>query len=252
MIYKYVSVNEIIEGVYRDSGIKEELDIWDIIEWAGEALEFIGAGMTYVDLVGELCVQDHKVKLPANFHSLEQISYKGIPLPLCSGTFGAISTEPNNASKQNYIDGKLIDSDNFPMTDVTSGSRGECYYINDNFIITSFSKGCILISCKGIKVDKDGFPMIPDHVSYKKAIKSYIQTMVDRIWWRKGSLPEAVYRDSQRDWEWYVKQARGAANMPNIDAMENIKNQWVKLKPNMNTHQTFFTDLASPEKRKRH
>jgi hypothetical protein len=249
MIYKYVSVYEIIEGVYRDSGVREELDIWDIIEWAGEALELIGAGISYVDLVGEICVKDHKVKLPCNFHSLEQISYKGFPLRLCSGSFGAISTTPNNASTTNYIDGEKVDVDNFPLIN-KEGEKGECYYINDNFIVTSFDKGCLLISFKGIKVDKEGYPMVPDEISYKKAIKAYIQTMLDRIMFRKGQMPEAVYRDSQRDWEWYVTQARGKANMPNIDMAENIKNQWVKLKPNMNSYGSFFTDLANPEQRK--
>jgi hypothetical protein len=248
MIYKYVSVYEIIEGVYRDSGIQEELDIWDVIEWAGEALELIGAGVSYVELIGELCVSGHKVKLPCNFHSLEQISYNGIPLPLCSGTFGAISTNSGNATK-NVIDGKEVDATNFPLTD-SENKNGNCYYINDNFIVTSFDKGCLLVSFRGINVDKEGFPMIPDNVSYKKAVKAYIQTMVDRIWWRRGSLQEAVFRDSQRDWEWYVKQARGSASMPNLDQMENIKNQWVKLKPNMNSSRTFFTDLASPGRRK--
>ena len=249
MIYKYVSVYEIIEGVYRDSGIQEELDVWDVIEWAGEALELIGAGVSYVELIGELCVQDHKVKLPCNFHSLEQISYNGIPLSQCSGTFGAISTTSGNATK-NVIDGKEVDATNFPLTN-SQNTSGNCYYINDNFIVTSFDKGCLLISFKGINVDKEGFPMIPDNVSYKKAVKAYIQTMVDRIWWRRGSLQEGVYRDSQRDWEWYVKQARGSASMPNLDQMENLKNQWVKLKPNMNSSRTFFTDLASPERTKR-
>ena len=109
MIYKYVSVNEIIEGVYRDSGIQEELDIWDVIEWAGEALELIGAGVSYVDLIGEVCVENHKVKLPCNFHSLEQISYKGNPLHLCSGSFGAISTT-SSGSTTNYIDGKKVET----------------------------------------------------------------------------------------------------------------------------------------------
>ena len=39
MIYKFISIKEIIEGVYRDTQIHEELDIWDVIEWGGEALE---------------------------------------------------------------------------------------------------------------------------------------------------------------------------------------------------------------------
>jgi hypothetical protein len=198
MIYKYVSVYEIIEGVYRDSGIREELDIWDVIEWAGEALELIGAGSSYVDLVGEICVKDHKVKLPCNFHSLEQISYKGFPLRLCSGSFGAISTTPNNASTTNYIDGEKVDVNNFPLTN-KEGEKGDCYYINDNFIVTSFDKGCLLISFKGIKVDKEGYPMIPDDDSYKKAIKAYIQTMLDRIMLEKRIRCQKLYTETVKE-----------------------------------------------------
>tara|TARA_R110002051_G_C8672625_1_gene490667 strand:+ start:31 stop:579 length:549 start_codon:yes stop_codon:yes gene_type:complete len=179
---------------------------------------------------------------------MDSISYKGNPLNLCSGTFGAISTSPTNTTT-NVIDGKQVDKDNFPMQGNSGGVGGDCYYINDNFVITSFASACLLMAFRGIKVDHDGYPMVPDHVSYKRAIKSYITMMLDRINWRKGTAPEAIYRDSQRDWEWYVKQARGTANMPNLNMMENIKTQWVKLKPNMTSANTFYTDLSSPEQR---
>lgn len=249
MIYKYVSVKEIIEGVYRDAAIHEELDIWDIIEWAGEALELVGAGTSYEELVGEVCVKEHRSQLPCNFHILESISYKGFPLPLCSGTFGALSTTSTTTST-NTVDGKEVDKDNFPLTGRNNYPPGECYYINDNFIVTSFASGCLVLAFKGIKVDLEGFPMIPDNISYKKAIKAYVLMMLDRINWRKGSSPEGVYRDSQRDWEWYVKQARGSANMPNLDQTENIKNLWLRLKPRTTSHSTFFTNLGNPETRR--
>ena len=248
MIYKYVSVKEIIEGVYRDTGTHEELDIWDVIEWAGEALELIGAGTSYEELVGEVCVSEHRAPLPCNFHILESISYNGFPLSLCSGTFSAISTTPTSTGT-NVIDGKEVDKDNFPLTGVTKEPSGDCYYINDDFIITSFASGCLLLAFKGIKVDEEGFPMIPDNVSYKKAIKAYITMMLDRLGWRKGTMQENAYRDSQRDWEWYVKQARGAANMPNLDMMDNIRLQWLKLKPSQTAHRTFYTDLGNSERR---
>ena len=121
--------------------------------------------------------------------------------------------------------------------------------MNDNFIITSFESGCILLAFRGIKVDHEGFPMVPDNISYKKAIKSYITMMIDRIAWRKGASPENLYRDSQRDWEWYVKQARGSANMPNLDMMDNIRLQWLKLRPSQTAHRTFYTDLGNAENR---
>ena len=248
MIYKFISINEIIEGVYRDTAIYEELDIWDVVEWGGEALELIGAGLQYEELIAEVCVKEHRAPLPCNLHLSDSVSYRGSPLHQCTGTFGAISTSPTSTNT-NVIDGKQVDKDNFPMQGNTISQGGDCYYMNDNFIITSFESGCLLLAFRGIKVDHEGFPMIPDNVSYKKAIKAYIIMMLDRINWRKGSAPEAHYRDSQRDWEWYVKQARGSANMPNLDMMENIKTQWVKLKPNMNSARTFYTDLGNSERR---
>jgi len=248
MIYKFVSVKEIIEGVYRDTAIFEELDIWDIIEWAGEALELIGAGLAYEELIAEICVKEHRAPLPCNLHISDSVSFRGHPLQQCTGTFGAISTTPTS-TETNTIDGKPVDKDNFPQQSNNSGPSGDCYYMNDNFIITSFESGCILLAFRGIKVDIDGYPMVPDNISYKKAIKSYITMMLVRINWRKGASPEAHYRDSQRDWEWYVKQARGSANMPNLDMMENVKTQWVKLKPNMTSARTFYTDLSNPERR---
>ena len=248
MIYKFTSIKEIIEGVYRDTSINEELDIWDVIEWGGEALELIGAGLAYEELVAEVCVKEHRAPLPCNLHILDSISLNGNPLKQCTGTFGAISSTPSSTG-QNTIDGKLVDQANFPMRGANATSVNDCYYTNDNFIVTSFEAACLLLAFRGIKVDDEGFPMIPDNISYKKAVKSYITMMLDRIEWRKGSRPENHYRDSQRDWEWYVKQARGSANMPNLDMMDNIRLQWVKLKPSQTAHGTFYTDLGNSERR---
>ena len=193
--------------------IHEELDIWDVIEWGGEALELIGAGLAYEELIAEVCVKEHRAALPCNLHILDSVSYNGNPLKQCTGTFGAISTTPS-VTGSNYIDGKLVDTDNFPMQGNNQNSGRDCYYVNDNFIITSFDKGCLLLAFRGIKIDDEGFPMIPDNVSYKKAIKSYISMMIDRIGWRTGAVAEAMYRDSQR------------------------------------AHGTFYTDLGNSERRR--
>ena len=57
MVSKYISVYNIVEKLYRDYEHQEELNIWDIIEWSAEALEFIGAGQQY-----EKCI---KLKIKA-------------------------------------------------------------------------------------------------------------------------------------------------------------------------------------------
>jgi hypothetical protein len=68
--------------------------------------------------------------------------------------------------------------------------------------------------------------------------------------WRRKRISREVYNESKRDWQWYCKQARGVANMPNLDYMEAMKNQWVKLRPEQNAHSSFYTSATMREMRK--
>ena len=247
MIYNYINIREVIEGLYRDYDHQEELDIWDLVEWCGEALDLIGAHQQYINIVEDWQVCDYRYPLPCNIISLQQISYKGLPLKYAASIFGPANREGSNT---NILNGENVEANNFPQAITDETVLDHRYYINDAFLVASFKEGCLTVSYTGTKVDEDGFPMIPDEVTYKKAIKSYCQMMLDRREWRRQRLSEAVYRDSQRDWEWYVRTARGKAQMPNIDKMESIKNQWVRLKPNQNSYNNFFSDLNTPEHKK--
>jgi hypothetical protein len=247
MIYNYTSVKEIVEGMYRDYASQEELDLWDIIEWCGEALDLIGAHQQYVTIVEDWNVCDYRFALPCNMNSINQVSYKGVPLKYAAGSFGPATKVDTTTA---VLDGEEVTADNFPRSGGDEIYMDHRYYLNDAYLIASFEEGCLTVSYTGTKLDEDGYPMIPDEVTYKKALRSYCQMMLDRREWRRQRLPEAVYRDSQRDWEWYVRSARGKAQMPNIDKMESIKNQWVRLKPNQNAHANFFSNLNSPERLK--
>jgi len=247
MVYKYISVKNVIESVYRDYDHSEELDIWDVVEWAGEALEFIGAGSQYIETLKDVCVSGHKACLPVDFHLLQQISYNGLPLTYASGTMEPATT---NTIEDNSIKGTEVDNDNFPLLqDQKNLHVGHSYYINDDYLVTSFESGCVTMAYKAIAIDKDGFPKIPDLIAYRKAVSTYIQCMLDNREWRKGRLPSSVYQESKREWNRLCGQARGQALMPNIDKMESIKNQWVKLRPNMSSHRRFFNDLNTPERK---
>ena len=242
MVDKFISVKNIVEGIYRDYEHSKELPIWDVIEWAAEALEFIGAGTQYLDMVKELCVEDHKVCLPTGYSHINQISYNGVPMAYASGTLQPNSYDDNST---NVVKGETVSNNNFPLNDTSTAIGIHTYYINDNYVITSFEEGCILLSYKGIAVDEEGFPKIPDKISYRKAIQIYVQMQMDRKDWRAGKLSQAAYIESKQDWQWYAGQARGAALMPSPDKMESIKNSWVRLKPRMNENRTFYQNMGN-------
>ena len=249
MVYKYVSVYNVVEKIYRDSGIQEELDIWDVVEWAAEALEFIGAGQQYERRVVELEIKNHLAKLPCNFHSNPIPSCEGSPMSLATGGFAPMSSD--TTSSTSTVNGKEVDKDGFPRSgDVNRNSGYQSYYIKDGVFVASIAEGTVVLEYRAIATDEEGFPKVPDLVSYRTAISKYVQMMLDIRAARKGILQKGWADKSEADWQWYCKQARGAANMPNLSYAESIKNMWVKLKPNQNAAASFHNTGTMREMRK--
>jgi hypothetical protein len=244
MIYKFKSIKSVVDGLYRDFDSPEDLDVWDILDWSVEALQLIGASTQLLDYWVEIAITNHVHKLPSNFETINQISYGGFPLLLTSGSMGINSTASSNEA---FLNTKEIDDTNFPNIKNQSSGQSESYYIKSGCIVTSFESGTIVLSYKGLQVDDEGFPMIPDNVYFDKALKAYSQMMMDRKEWRRGNLPQQVFVKSENDWYFYCKAAASAALMPNIDKVENFKNMWVRLKPSLNEHGTFSSGLNIQE-----
>jgi hypothetical protein len=274
MAQKYISVWEVIEKLYRDYDHQEELDHWDIIEWAAEALQYIGAGIQYNRYVAEIVVSNNISTLPCNYHDQPILSLNGHPMVYASGAFapmqlGTQTIEPssgttgssitNNDSPTNInqgntrIKGFEVNDDKYPRSgDVSLNTNRlrESFYIQDNVLVTSFTSGTVIMEYRGIPVDKEGYPKIPDNNSCKAAVSAYCQYMMDRRDWRRKRVTKDIFYESQREWEYKCAQARGSLNMPDINQMENFKNQWVKLKPNMNSANSFWNDLSIREMKK--
>lgn len=86
MIYKNTSVKTVIAKVFSDFDLQEgDHRINDMINWAGEALEKIGAFPSFINKVtGKdkepiTVVANFQAKLPTDFHNLIQIAYATSP-----------------------------------------------------------------------------------------------------------------------------------------------------------------------------
>jgi len=245
MVYQYVSINNIIESLYRDFGHQEELDILDVYEWAAEAMDLIGASPQYAQSMVDLQVTDHTVCLPCGFKALQQISYNGQPMVQAMGTMmpGWDSTDTTN-----YVKGVEVEEDNFPLsTTVMQFEQGHSFYIEDGKLKTSLECDCVTMAYLSIPLDDEGYPKVPDIPQYKRAVTEYCQMMMDRRAWRAQRIPEAVFRDTEQKWFSFMKQARVQAIMPDISKMEEIKNQWVRLKPRLNDFKNFFNTINMRE-----
>jgi hypothetical protein len=286
---KYISLNSIMEQVYADNGYQFELPWVDIMMWTEEALNLIGHPRQYIRKVTghkenpNLDIKNYRAQLPCDFHSLEQVAVNGMPAEYSGNTFhhlldgdccgiegfttlaahvqeqnwgelvkvtndnGTSSYEQRNDSLSNTESGimsfdmaGIIDSEFNPIT----------FDLNNNNITLSVKEGKVCMAYLAIPTDEEGLPLIPEDTSYQLAVKKYLTMKVDYIAWRRGTLPQAVFEHSQQEWAWYVGQAGNKAKMPNIDQLEAIKNQTMRLLPKVNAHETFFKSLGSPELRR--
>lgn len=107
MINNYVSVKQVIAKVFADSDINDNTNkVYDFIEWAGEAVEKIGAQPTLVTKVtgkGDeplIILNGYHAKLPNDLFRLNQILYgktqegPWIALHQSAGNFDVFGTNP--------------------------------------------------------------------------------------------------------------------------------------------------------------
>jgi len=230
MIVNFKSSKAIIAGLYRDLGNNTEINESDVIEWGAEALSMIGSYAQMKEVSAVITVANHTVSLPCDFVYPKDITYQGRPL--------SWSTK---SAANNY---QCEDCNTIPTccTDYN-------FYISDGCLHTSLETGDLCIVYQAMPVDEEGFPLVPDNVYFDKALKAYVTYMLDRIQFRRGLIPEVVYRESQKDWLFYVNSARGSAYMPDSAQMERLKRVWVRLIPKQNEYQGGFRNLEFRERR---
>lgn len=230
MITRFKSMKSILAGLYRDLGSNTELNESDLIEWGVEALSMIGSYAQMKEVSTILTVANHTVSLPCDFVYPKDVTFQGKPL--------SWSTK---SAANNY---QCEDCNTIPTccTDYN-------FYIADGCLNTSLESGDLCIVYQAVPVDEEGFPLVPDNVYFDKALKAYVTYMLDKIQFRRGLIPEVVYRESSRDWLFYVNSARGSAYMPDASQMERLKRVWVRLIPKQNEYQNGFRNLESRERR---
>lgn len=228
MVYKLISSRSVIAKVMADLDIKEDsLRISDMIEWCGEAVEKIGAVTQLIRKVsGEndvpyLKVTNYQAALPSDLYHLHQVAFSlndtvnFTPMRLKTGSFGL---------KDNV--GDYVDELQ--------------YFIKPGYIVTNNEKGWLKISYDALPKDDKGYPLIPDLISYQEAIYWYITMKLKYPEYLNGRMNREIYYDLRRSWNFYRQQAYAEAMLPNEDGMKTIQNVWIKLVPELDSHDTFY------------
>ena len=254
MIYKTVSIKQVIAKVLTDNNIQEETHkISDMISWAAEALERIGAFPQFeTHVTGKegaplIELANYQAQLPNGTHKIIQVAYadneKGpfYPMRYATGSFDA------NRGTTITNDGGITYTTENENPGITSFTSDFVYTVFNNYIKTNQAEGYLMIAYTSIPLDANGYPLVPDDISFIEALYWYITMKLMYPEWREGRIRDAVYYDARRSWNFYCKQAYGNALMPNQDQLEAIKNTWNRLVPELNDHNNFYSTTGQEQ-----
>lgn len=258
---KYVPLDQIIEKVYRDTGLKgNEIDIIECAEWAGEALHLIAAPTSLINMVASIPIKDGRGVLPCDLKYIVQVREFDTKSPMRASTntfhrfFKRDSSSNSNSptigeglyANEAYQDVKGIFNEDVSDSDFNKSYRDLTYEINDNYIFPNFKEGDIEMAYKAFPVSETGLPKIPDDIAFKKAVEYYIRHQINHRMWRIGSIQDKVYQKEEQDKDWYIGKAQNKARLPSYDEMESLKNDHIRLTPQIHNWSDFFETMGAP------
>lgn len=128
------------------------------------------------------------------------------------------------------------------------------YWLKPGWVVLNRKGGYIKLMYKAIATDERGYPLIPDLESYQEAIYWYVTMKLTFPKFLKGTLGGKSVRDNrqvymyiQQQWAYYRNQAYTEAIMPTQDDMRSIKNDWLKLIPDVDADDYFFEPVGHRE-----
>lgn len=281
---KYTNINTIFAKLDREQ--ISDINEGRIIEWIGEALDFMQTYPSLVKAVKFLTVKDFQTNIPKDVVNIIQLGKYNNYSTDCSCFDEIYRNIERDYSNPNTVEGcqLLKENDNsfciifekdfywytlpyyienFTPIRLSSSvmfdkclqydNSYQCSYeytiIEGEVLRFNFRNGIVAIAYEKIKTDENGYPMIPDNISVITAIVYYIRYKQSEFEFfnnQQGSEKKMQY--SKMQWETYCKQAVSELMIPkSIDEMQNLYESHTKIL-NTNPYYNFFKTANKSQK----
>jgi hypothetical protein len=233
MIYKTVSIENLIGRVIRNTKLSDTSAIQSIYEWIPEAMEQLETKLVLEPMSKDLTVRFFQARLPILAH-IEAVEYCGQRLRY-SEQLQPSHAQPTN--EQTVFQSTPILWTNPATGDVTPRytleqvkqmpvCNSDYYFLKPDFLCTSMKEARVTLHYRSVPCDENGFPLIPDNGNYKEAL----------FWYVRGKLigsGELEDRSNSEDsctakFEKYGGRAMNEITYPSIDKMEAIRANHVR------------------------
>ena len=206
-----ISVDRVINKIYRD--LKPSSPNWemDAIEWVGEAIAHIGSGPQFEKKTTQLHIQGHRADLPFDMVREQEVLYHGEeatgdPRPLQHMSWTGLPS---------FVPGDAL-------------GVAEGFSLQGGQIHTSFQDGYVTILYEGYALDEGGKPLVPDDPSYMDAFLWYIIKQMMLGGWNHPN-PQISFVTSEDRWLKYCEQARQKSKMPSVPEYDAFMKNWVRM-----------------------
>lgn len=250
MIYNFKSSRVIIAKVFRDLKLQNAHWIGDSVEWIGEALEAIGSVAQMIQNTKIAKTSSYKTPLPTNLAVLEEVRY---------GRFTDTKTPENPPKLEDFTEimaygGSSLHPSLIDQYNTRKGvnlTSEETFFIKGKMVQVSFQEDWVAFVYKSFALDKDGYPMVPDHYSYSQALYWYIvMKMLEGGMEHPAGRQQINWQVAEDRWQYYCGQARNRSKMPDIAKYRRFMQGWTRLIPDYTETdlRTLGIDYESPEK----
>lgn len=189
MVYGTSSINEVIGRIIMATGVQDTRLIAGFVEWIPQAMGLIKTKNALVKRWEDVEIEFHKSPLPCNVRTVLGAAYCGYRMHYYRGIRPAdeacVTTAPVVGDTTYHTKFKTIASPegNQVLTDdlisIDNIQYGDhTYYIEGNYINTSFASGIARVYYNSIPLDENKLPLIPDNENYKQAIYWYVRGMM--------------------------------------------------------------------------
>ena len=247
-IRKFTSVKEVIRDVYKYYKDDGTIDEETLVYFIDDGLNLLNLWGSMEELTAEIPISGHVGMVPCGFHlELQLADSSGRTMTEATGTFNITPSDANGAA---YIKGQPVTTNEVPtLVTVNSGSSDHQYYFNNECIYTTAPDGFIYMNYVGVRVDSEGYPMIPDIEAVRQALRWYcILSLLQKKLLNGTTNLANMIETAQTNWDSYSPKARAAANALTVPQMENFKRSFVRLVPRMNQFNSFFRNVATEER----
>jgi hypothetical protein len=229
MIYKTVSIENVIGRVIRNTKLTDTSAIQDIYEWIPEAMELLETKQELEPISKPVVIKFHQCRVPSGLSYIEAVEYKGHRLnyseqikvvepreELTATVFQSVPELWTNPATGNQVQQFTLQQvKQLPI------DHENYYYVKPNYLCTSMREANLILHYKAVPLDPNGFPFIPDNGNYKEAVFWYVRGKLIG----SGQLEDRANSEDSclRKFELYGGRAINEITYPSIDKMETIR-----------------------------